>query len=261
MAQVLRIKNFATRFQIMVEIAANQPFIQQKEIAQHIGITSQAVSEYVSELEKDGWISTDGRSRYHITREGANWVLKSLRDLQQYTAFADKALTNIMTWAAVADIDLTAGQEVGLIMKEGLLVATRYQGKGARGIAATKAKQGDDVGITNIEGIVNLQIGKVTVIEVPDIKDGGSSRANLPMIQRELSKVDLTASLGIEALISLRKLQIAPNYIYGVTAAAVEAVRSGLTLVVVCSANESPSLLQKLTVANVDYKLVNAKIR
>ncbi len=58
MAQVLRNKNLATRFQIMVEIAGNQPYIQQKDIARRIGLTSQAVSDYISELEKDGWKRT-----------------------------------------------------------------------------------------------------------------------------------------------------------------------------------------------------------
>jgi putative transcriptional regulator len=83
MTQVLRNKNLATRFQILVEIAANQPSIQQKDIARKIGVTSQAVSDYISKLEKDGWITSDGRSRYRITKEGVNWMLKSLRELQQ----------------------------------------------------------------------------------------------------------------------------------------------------------------------------------
>jgi len=46
MAEVLRSKNLATKFQILLEVAANQPNIQQKDIASRLNITSQAVSEY-----------------------------------------------------------------------------------------------------------------------------------------------------------------------------------------------------------------------
>ena len=112
MAQVLHNKNLATRFQIMVEIAANQPNIQQKDIATKIGVTSQAVSDYISKLEKDGWITSEGRSRYHITKEGINWMLKSLRQLQQYSNSAERVLTNITTWAAIAAVDLDKNQTV-----------------------------------------------------------------------------------------------------------------------------------------------------
>ena len=128
MTQVLRNKNLATRFQILVEIAANQPNIQQKDIARKIGVTSQAVSDYISKLEKDGWITSDGRSRYRITKEGVNWMLKSLRELQQYSTTAERVLTNITTWAAIAETDLKKGQPVSLLMTDGLLYATNHLG-------------------------------------------------------------------------------------------------------------------------------------
>src|SRR5271157_5163243 len=131
MVKVLHNKNLATRFQIMVEIAANQPNIQQKDIATKIGVTSQAVSDYISKLEKDGWITSEGRSRYHITKEGINWMLKSLRQLQQYSNAAERVLTNITTWAAVATVDLDKNQTVGLEMRDGMLYASLHAENGA----------------------------------------------------------------------------------------------------------------------------------
>ena len=84
MADVLRSKNLATKFQILLEIAANQPNIQQRDVAARLNITSQAVSEYVRELISDGWLSSQGRSRYRVTREGVDWILKMARQLQGY---------------------------------------------------------------------------------------------------------------------------------------------------------------------------------
>jgi len=259
MPQILRNKNQATRFQILVEIAANQPFIQQKDIAGRIGVTSQAVSEYINTMEKDGWLVSDGRSRYRLTKEGVNWLLKSLRELQQYANAAESTLTRIVVWAAVAELDIRKGQTVGLVMKNGLLVATKYTGKGARGTATADAAKGLDVGVTDIEGIVSLKIGTVTIIEVPDIQSGGSAGVSQEKVQRELAKADFTAALGTEALVTFKRLEVKPDYIYGVTAAALEAARSGLNGTIICTASESPALLQKLADENISYKLIDAR--
>ncbi len=51
---ILRSKKESTRFQILVEIAAHQPDVRQKEIADKIGITPQGVSEYIRELVSEG---------------------------------------------------------------------------------------------------------------------------------------------------------------------------------------------------------------
>jgi len=259
MPQILRNKNQATRFQILVEIAANQPFIQQKDIAGRIGVTSQAVSEYINNMEKDGWLVSDGRSRYRLTKEGVNWLLKSLRELQQYTGEAERTLTKIVVWAAVAESDIQKGQAVGLVMKDGLLVAAKYNGKGARGTATADAAQGMDIGVTDIEGIVSLEIGTVTIIEVPDIQNGGSARVNQEKVRRELAKADFTAALGTEALVTFKRLGGKPDYFYGITAAAIEAARSGLNGAIICTVSESPALLQKLADENITYKLVDAR--
>jgi putative transcriptional regulator len=261
MTQVLRNKNLATRFQILVEIAAHQPNIQQKDIALKIGITSQAVSDYISKLEKDGWITSDGRSRYRITKEGVNWMLKSLRELQQYSTSAERVLTNITTWAAITDVDLKKGQRVSLVMKDGLLCASNYFDNGARGITSSDANKGDDVGITDIEGIVALDIGQITVLEVPDIQRGGSKNVDQIKMKKGLAKGKLIGALGIESIVALRQIGIEPNYLYGVPQAAIEASRSGLPFVIVCASSESPVLLQRLNEENLKYTLIDTRNR
>jgi putative transcriptional regulator len=261
MPQVLRNKNMATRFQILVEIAANQPYVQQKDIARRIGVTSQAVSEYISKLEKDGWISSDGRSRYRITKEGVNWVLKSLRELQQYSNTAERALTNINTWAAIAEKDMKQGEIVGLVMKDGLLFATAYSEKGARGITTSAACKGEDVGVTGIEDIVTLEVGQITILEVPDIQNGGTKSLDLNKLRRQLIRAKLVGAIGVEAIVSLQRVNRKTDYLYGVTQAAVEAARSGLSFTIVCASSESPLLQQKLADENISYRLMDIRKR
>jgi len=95
MAQILQSKNLATKFQILLEIAASQSNIQQKNIAEKLNITPQAVSEYVKELISDGWLASQGRSRYKVTKEGVDWILQMARQLQSYCSFVNKVVSDI----------------------------------------------------------------------------------------------------------------------------------------------------------------------
>jgi len=141
MKQILQDRNLTTKFRILAEIARNQPNIQQKDIARRLQVTSQAISKYVKELLEDGWLISDGRSKYRVTKEGVNWLLKSLRDLKDYSNFVEESLTRITVCAAVAASDISKGQEVGLEMRDGLLVATGTPGRGAKGMATSDLKK------------------------------------------------------------------------------------------------------------------------
>jgi len=81
---ILRSKSEATRFQILVEIAENQPAIRQQEIAGKLGVTPQAVSEYIRDLVEEGMVSAQGRGRYEVTREGIEWVVNHAEVLETY---------------------------------------------------------------------------------------------------------------------------------------------------------------------------------
>jgi putative transcriptional regulator len=100
--EILRNKNLASKFQILVEIANSGPNIQQKDIARKLEVTSQAISDYVRQLTEEGLLASDGRSRYRVTNEGVNWVIKVLRELSSYNIFIERAITNISVCAAVA---------------------------------------------------------------------------------------------------------------------------------------------------------------
>jgi putative transcriptional regulator len=259
MMEILHSKNLATKFQILVEIAANQPEVQQRSIAKRLGISPQAVSEYIRELLNDGWLASAGRSRYSVTREGVDWIVKELREWQGYSDSVRKAISSISICAAVADCPLSKGQKVGLAMKSGLLYATADASTEATGIAASVAKAGEDIGITNIEGIVSLELGKVTVLRLPGIQRGGSRQADLDKLKKVAGKQGLVGAVGVEALTALRKVGIEPAYLYGVREAVVEAARSGLSPVVVCVDNDTSDLIRMLEDKNIDYEIIDGR--
>jgi putative transcriptional regulator len=256
MVEILRNKNLATRFQILVEVADSGPNVQQRDIAKKLDVTPQAISEYIRQLTKEGLLTSDGRSRYKVTNGGINWVIKVLRELRSYNTFIEGTITNISVCAAVADTNLSTGQPVGLEMRNGLLLATAQFGKGARGIVVSDATKGEDVGVTNIEGIVRLEKGKVTILRVPNIQRGGSRKTDLDRLQSEVRGRPFIGALGIEALVALRQVG-AKFYLYGVREAAIEAANSGLEPLVVCIEDETPALIKRLDEENLNYELLD----
>jgi putative transcriptional regulator len=262
MAEILKSKNLATKFQIMVEIAAHQPNIQQKDIAPRLGITSQAVSEYIREMIKDGWLSSEGRSRYKVTKEGVDWILQMSRQLHSYAWLVSKVVADISTTTAIADSNLSVGQRAALYMKRGLLFASDVIGEeGAKGTIVTEARKGQDVGIRNVQGVIKLEPAKVTIGKVPNVQDGGSQSTDAVRLKRQLRKAGLIGTLGTEALVVLTRIGVKPDYIYGVQEAAVEAAYCGLSFLVVCSEDRVSILIQRLEEENLDYDVIELRKR
>jgi len=257
MVEILRNKNLATKFQILVEIARSGPSIQQRDIARKVGVTPQAVSDYIRQLSKEGLATSDGRSKHAVTSEGVNWIIKNLRELKGYQAFIEKAVTNISTCAAIAEDNLTKGQRVGLVMRDGLLFATKDVGNGARGIASMSAPPGGDVGVSNIEGIVKLDIGKVTILKIPGIQNGGSRMVDFRKLKKKVTERSPVGAIGIEAMVALKKVVSEPVYFYGVAGAAVEAAHSGLCPLVACVDDMIPALVARLHEQNIGYDIVD----
>jgi putative transcriptional regulator len=258
MIEVLRNKNLTTRFQILVEIANAGPSVQQREIAQNLNITPQAVSDYIAQLSGEGLLVAEGRSRYRVTNQGVNWIIKTLRELGDYNTFIQRAITNFSICAAIAGDDLKKGQKVGLEMKDGLLFASASRKHQASGTAITGARAGEDVGITGIEGIVPLEVGRVTILRVPGIQRGGSSKVNYDILEHSLAKSDFVTALGLEALAALRKTKARFQH-YGAVAAAIEAAKSGLKPLVVCVDSETADLIARLEKEGLAYQLFDAE--
>lgn len=259
MIEVLRNKNLTTRFQILAEIANSGPGIQQRDIAEKLDITPQAVSDYISRLIKDKMLVSGGRSSYRVTNQGVNWIIKSLRELDSYNAFVQRAVTNISVSTALAETDLAEHQKVGLKMRDGLLYATADTDTEATGLTVAAAAGGEDVGITDIEGIVPLEAGRVTIVEVPEIQRGGSRRVDMEKLKANLDGKSPVTFLGLEALVALRRAGIAYQS-YGAVEAVVEAARSGLNALVVCVENETAGLIKRLEREGVRYETTSAEL-
>ena len=134
---VLRNKRDASRYQILVAIAARQPAVSQQEIADAVGVTAQAVSEYVRDLVDAEYVEKHGRGRYVVTKEGVDWLISRTEDLRDYTEFVtEEVIGQVESETAIAEDAVGAGDRVALSMRDGTLHAapeTTRARRGARG--------------------------------------------------------------------------------------------------------------------------------
>jgi len=260
MIQALKSKKVSSKFQILVEVAEHQPTIRQKDIATKMDITPQAVSEYVKEMIDEGLIHTDGKKMYVITREGVNFVLSVGKEMKEYLDHISNIVTNISVWAAVAAENLAKEDPVHLFMEDGTL----YASKGVvEGVATAKvvvsAKKGEDVGVSNINGIIPLETGKIIVCTVPLVQDGGSRSISNDKLRTAVGGSDLICAVGIEAHVALKQIGVEPHIVYGVREVIVEAAKRGISPVLVCVESEIPSLLKRLGEDAIEYEFVDVR--
>ena len=258
MVNILQSKRESSRFQILVEIAAHQPNLRQKEVAERLGVTPQAISEYIKELVANGLVTTDGRMRYSITKEGVEWLLEGAAELKRYARVVmEDIISHVSVWTALAEADLAEGERVSLEMRGGLLYANRKEGIEASGITISDARAGEDVGVSDLKGLISLDEGVIIVAKVPRVQAGGSRKVDVDTLKTLVSGERMIGALGVEALVALRKAGREPDVIFGAKESAVEAAFHGINSVIVSVDEQVPSLLERLESEGLKYELVD----
>jgi putative transcriptional regulator len=258
MVNILQSKRESSRFQILVEIAAHQPNLRQKEVADRLGVTPQAISEYIKELVANGLVTTDGRMRYSITKEGVEWLLEGASELKRYARVVmEDIISHVSVWTALAEADLAEGERVSLEMRGGLLYANRKDGIEASGITISDARAGEDVGVSDLKGLISLDEGVIVVAKVPRVQAGGSRKVDVDTLKTLVSGERMIGALGVEALVALRKAGREPDVIFGAKESAVEAAFHGINSVIASVDEQVPSLLERLESEGLKYELVD----
>lgn len=253
---VLRSKRDATRYRILVQIAERQPAVSQQEVADGIGVTPQAVSDYLQDLVQQGFVEKHGRGRYEVTNEGVDWLISQTDALRDYVAHvSEDVIGEVDNETAIASSDIVEGQTVSLSMQDGVLHATPDTEGGATAVAVTDAAAGRDVGVTNFEGVVDLEVGTVTIVSIPSVEDGGSSTADPDDVVAMTDEHDIVATAGIEALAAARAAAVEPDVRFGTAGAVQEAAVRGLDVLLLATNTELGNHTAALRDSNVGYEL------
>ena len=234
---VIREKGQFTKFQILVEILRNQPHVKQKDISDTFGITIQAVSKYFKKLVKEGLLEVGSeRADYRLTPKAIEKLHEDLKNLDEYTSRIRVDLKFEDVQLAMATQSVKEEEKVGLIIKEGILYAVPCDDPKAQafGIAASEAEKGEELSLRDIEGKLKLGKGKILLIKLPGIKEGGSRNVDINKIRKlhEEFKPDRIAVMGAVGRAVLNKLELKANIEFGISTAVAIAASRGINVFV-----------------------------
>ncbi|MFW5949453.1 MAG: Crp/Fnr family transcriptional regulator, partial [Halolamina sp.] len=208
----------------------------------------------IRELVDDGLVEKEGRSRYHVTKEGVDWLFREAKSLRRYVDHVtDDVLESLQEDAAIAVADVEAGDTVSLSLQNGMLHATPGDSGPATGVATTAAEAGTDVGVTGFEGVIDMAPGTVTVYQVPPVRAGGSRSVDDAALTADCEHADLVLASGVEAVVALREIGYPPAVAAAAGEVAAEAAGRGQTVVVAVTRDEVGRVTDALRDGETEY--------
>lgn len=262
---VFKKKGELTRFQILAEIAKMEPHLRQKDIADKLDITIQAVSENIKSLADDGLVEIGkGQVHYKITNRGIERVKKEAVSLRKYS---DQVLDTMNAyksiWPAIAREKFKKGDEVWLEMDEGILYATTHV-TSAQAEVLKDAGKDEDVALIKLSGLIDLEPGFVFIIKLPTIHQGGSRAVDLDKInsiyQERKDTIQRVGIMGTVSRVVTNKLNIKPDFEFATPEATVAAAKRGLNILVFSVGRMTASITRELEDENIKYMVEDVKI-
>lgn len=257
-----------THFQILSEISKQEPHLRQKDIAERLGITVQAVSENIKTLIDEGYItSKDGRAPYKISQKGIAKVKKDAINLRKYSDDVLETMNYYKSiWPAISNEDLKEGEQVGLFMEDGILFANKSK-QSACAEVLCDVKIGEDVPLTSLTGMIDLEVGQVIIVTLPTIKQGGSRSTDFELIKSlyevefkkwGIEKIDKFGAMGTVSRAVANKLNIPIDIEFAISPSTISAAKKGLNVMVMVVGDMAKGIVKNLEDEGIKFNVVNA---
>lgn len=257
-----------THFQMLSEISKQEPHLRQKDIAERLGITVQAVSENIKTLVDGGYItSKDGRAPYKISQKGIAKVKKDAINLRKYSDDVLEIMNYYKSvWPAIATEDLKEGEHVGLFMKDGILFADKSK-QSACAEVLHSVEKGEDVPLTSLTGMIDLDLGQIIIITLPTIKQGGSHSTDLELVDSVykegykkwgIEKIDRFGAMGTVSRAVANKLNIPIDIEFAISPSTISAAKKGLNVMILVVGDMSKGIIKNLEDENIKFNVVDA---
>ena len=245
---ILRDKSAITETFILISLLKGRRKL--KDIAEDVGITVQGVSEYMKILESQGYVE-DGK----ITLKGFEFLTSAIEEIGDFLEDTRKVIMHARTVEAIAGEKIEKGDEVGLFMESGYLHAYKRRSS-SMGIAINSVDKGEDVGVKNLRGVLDIKYGKIKIYPLPPIEDGGSRAVDKEKIKKIIdeSKGCKIGVCGVVAHVVLSKLGNV-DFEFSSANAAVDAYYRGISTILFVSHEMLPHTIKILSEKGVKYEL------
>lgn len=227
-----------TELLILVRLLEN-PSSKMRDVANELDITVQAVSQYLSSMRKEGLIR-EQKGKLKPTRKGMQILQEHFFLLK---AEIDSVLRRIMvvdTCVAIAGKGIKKNESVGLLMEDGMLMAYPGEKSSSKGVAMQDASVGDDILVGKLEGIVDMKLGTLLIVETPSEEDGGSKKADIERARQQIDRLSPGLIVAGDLIGSALLAKATPEYftIHAPVESAMSALTRGVD-VVFCGTHES----------------------
>ncbi len=255
---LLRDKSEFTKFQILYEVMRNQPHVKQKDIADKLDITIQAVSKYFKKLAREGLLEVGSeRADYRLTPKGTAALRDNVKNLENYVRTIKHELKVEHAWIALATFHVAAGEHVGLVTKNGIFYTAPLGDScvEATGTAISEANAGEDLGLRDLNGKVKLRNGRILIVKLPSIRKGGSRAADFAKIRMYYNefKPDRVGVMGAVARAAANKLELKVDFEFGVGHCAAIAALRGLNVFVLAVGRMVNRVINEVDVQNMRF--------
>jgi putative transcriptional regulator len=181
--------------------------------------------------------------------------------MKRYARFVmSDIISHVSTWTAIAEEDVNADQQVYLTMRNGLLYVSTRDVTNATGTTISSASKGEDVGVTDLMGLIDLENASITVCKIPRVERGGSKNVDLERLKNLVRSKSYLATIGVESLIALRRVGREPDVMFGAKESVIEAAFHGLSSLVLAIDEEVPGILSRLESEDLEYELVDLSV-
>ena len=253
---ILRDKGEFTKFQILFEVMRNQPHVKQKDISDALGITIQAVSKYFKKLMREGLLEAGSeRADYRLTPKAVEKLREDIKYLGRYVTGIKREMKVERYFPAMATKPIKAGEKVGLMTKKGILYAVAATNPAAEafGIAISNASRGEDVGLKDLQGKLKLRQGKILIVKLPSIRQGGSRLVDVAKVRAfyEEFKPDRIGVMGAVGRAVLNKLGLKADIEFGISRAVALAASRGLNVFVLVVGRMVNRVIEEIDAANM----------
>jgi len=232
--KILRDVREATKLLILRELTTHR-HSRLRTLAEKLDITIQGVSEYMKLMTKDGLVrNVDGEWR--ATRKGVELLQADFIALRDFVESSIKGMDIVDTCKAIAGENVREGEGVGLFMETGDLVAYPGRDSSSKGTAAHSASKGEVLAVRELEGIVRLHPGKITIFRIPSARGTHARRFDVRKAGKLLKRieVDVVATSDLAGRVLARKVGLDVDISFSVLPAALEAAQRGLNVLVLC---------------------------
>jgi len=241
-AEPLRDMKRNTELLILTELIEN-PSMKMKEMAHKLGVTVQAISQYLASMKRAGLLRNGGDS-LRPTRKGMQALQEHFTAIKGRVDTILRRISVIDSCVALAEGKVEKGTRVGLVMRRGVLVAVPGRKATSTGTALESSDDGEDVLVGELEGIVDLELGRLIILEVPSEREGGSKSADAgkaAKILGEAKKCPVVAG-DIVSIALARRCNVRDPVIHAPVEYAMSALCKGVD-VVFCGTKENVGLV------------------